>query len=308
LIILTGATASGKSSLSLPLAERLGAEIACMDSMQVYRGMDVGTAKPTAQDRARVPHHLLDLVAPTENFSTASWLSCAEKVIRSCAERGKRLLFCGGTGLYMKALLDGLFHAPRVDPALRDELIQEGTRLGAAFLHRDLSEVDPEAAEAIHPNDLRRIVRALEVYRQTGVPISELRKGAGTSALRGRSIVFCIHREKPDLEQRIADRTRWMFENGLVEEARHLLDAGCTQSNTAMQGLGYRECVEHLKGRITREESEALVTQNTRRYAKRQGTWFRKEHDTIWVFWQPDERLDSVLDRVLERVLRVGSV
>lgn len=249
-----------------------------------------------------VPHHLLDLVAPTENFSTAQWLSQAQRLIHDCTERGKRLIFCGGTGLYMKALLDGLFHAPEVDPELRSQLVQEGQKHGAASLHQRLSEVDPESASAIHPNDLRRIVRALEVYHQTGTPISELRRGAATSSWRERSIVLCVFRDMSDLEQRITERTRWMFANGLVEETQRILDAGCTEANTSMQGLGYRECVQHLQGKITRDEAQALVALNTRRFAKRQGTWFRKERDAVWIHWQPEQQQDAVLDRLLQVV------
>jgi len=264
--------------------------------------MDVGTAKPTREEREMVPHHLLDVVAPTENYSAAAWLAEAEKVIRSTMNRGRRLLFCGGTGLYMKALLDGLFQAPKVDPVLRESLTREGKESGTANLHLRLAEVDSVAAALIHQNDLRRIVRALEVYQQTGIPISELRRLSTTTRWRCNAVIICIQRPMNDLENRITLRTSQMFKNGLLQETRRLLDAGCTERNTSMQGLGYKECMEHLRGSLALDETKDLVALNTRRFAKRQGTWFRKEKDAQWISWETLEAAESVVERILEHL------
>jgi tRNA dimethylallyltransferase len=274
-IVLTGPTASGKTALALELAGPLNAEIVAMDSMTLYRGMDVGTAKPTAAERRRVPHHLLDVLDPWEPASVAWWLQRAAACCRDIEARGRRPLFVGGTPLYLKALLSGLFDGPPADGVLRTRLEAEAARGGAPALHARLARSDPASAARLHPNDLRRVVRALEVLELTGRPLSEWqtqwRGGAESEAPR----CFCLEIDRPQLYARIDRRAGRMVTEGLIDEARALRAIGRPLGREAAQAVGYREAFDHLDGRASLAETVDRMRTRTRQLAKRQMTWFR---------------------------------
>jgi tRNA dimethylallyltransferase len=272
---LTGATASGKTGVGVELARRIGAEIISLDSMALYRGMDVGTAKPTPAERQGVPHHLVDTLEPHQEFSLAQYVEAAHRTVDEVKARGREVLFVGGTPLYLKGLLRGLFQGPPADPAFRKRLEEEARAESPGFLHRRLAEVDPVAAERLHPNDTRRLVRALEVYEKTGQPISRLQQQFERSRAANECRVFVLQWPTAELNARIDRRVDEMFAAGLVEEVRMLLRRPAPLSKTAAQAVGYREVIEHLKGKRDLAETIELVKTHTRRFAKRQRTWFR---------------------------------
>ncbi|MFP4056534.1 MAG: tRNA (adenosine(37)-N6)-dimethylallyltransferase MiaA [Candidatus Brocadiia bacterium] len=280
---LVGPTASGKSAAGIELAQRIDAEVLSLDSMAVYRGMDVGTAKPSPQDRARVPHHLLDLVEPHEAFSTGRYVEVAEAAIVEVRARGKRPLFVGGTALYLKALTEGFFEAPAADWELRNRLKAEAVAHSSAALHERLRGLDPAAAERIHPHDLRRIVRALEVYHLTGRPISEQQRRS-TRPPPGRECLLAgLWWGREALHERIDRRVDAMFEAGLVDEVRRLLADPRGISHAASQFVGYREVIAALQGEHSLEEARRRTKTRTHRFARRQLTWFRKFPHIRWV-------------------------
>ncbi|QDU90577.1 IPP transferase [Pirellulimonas nuda] len=272
---LTGATAVGKTAVALELASRLGAEVLSLDSMAVYRGMDIGTAKPSPEQQRQVPHHLIDVVDPSDDFSVAQYRSLALAKIVEVRGRGKEVLFVGGTPLYLKIMLRGMFDGPAADPALRAEIEAQLEQIGTPAAHARLAAIDPVAASAIHPNDARRIIRALEVFHATGQPIShqqfEFEEGAPAEQRR----VFVLRRERADQHRRIEERVEAMLAAGLVEEARGLTSKGRTLGPTASQAVGYREAFDFIAGAISEAEMTARIQARTRRFAKRQGTWFR---------------------------------
>ena len=279
-LILTGPTGSGKSRLALELAPRLNAEIVCMDSMTLYRGMDVGTAKPTPEERAAVRHHLLDVLQPHESASVAWWLEQAALVVKEIESRGKVALFVGGTPLYLKALLHGLFDGPPADAQLRARLEGEARQQGQQALHDRLAAVDPASAKKLHPNDLRRIVRALEVYELTGRPMSQWQTQWGEeadckSAPREEDRCLCIDLPRDELYRRIDARVLQMIDDGLVEEVRQLRRLDRPLSREAAQALGYKELFAHLDGAVPLEEAVRQIQTRSRNFAKRQLTWFR---------------------------------
>jgi tRNA dimethylallyltransferase len=267
--------------LALEIADALGAEIVSMDSMALYRGMDIGTAKPTAAERARVPHHAIDVLDPWESSSVAWWLDLATCCCQEIESRGKRVLFVGGTPLYLKALFYGLFDGPPADLDLRRALEDEAAQAGADALHRRLAQVDIATASRLHPNDIRRIVRALEVFQLTGVPLSQWQKqwpaksDALAPPIQGTPQVLWLDLPRPELYARIDVRVREMFAAGFVEEVRSILALPRPLSREANQALGYAEVAELLKGQMTLEQAISTVQTRTRQFAKRQITWFR---------------------------------
>jgi tRNA dimethylallyltransferase len=300
-VFLAGPTASGKSGVALALAEKIGGEILSVDSMQVYRGLDIGTAKPTAADRARVPHHLIDVVELTEPFDAAKFVELAEKAVAEIQSRGRVPIFCGGTGLYFKAFLEGLGEAPPADPALRAEL--EAAPLDD--LLRELETRDPATFARIDRQNPRRVVRAVEVIQLTGRPFSEQRAEWQSKVQSPRSkVVFGLSRSGADLHARIHARVDDMFRRGLVEETRRLLPLGLEQNRTAMQAIGYRQVVEHLRGERSLPETIELVKIKTRQYAKRQLTWFRRQLDMNWIEIGPGEKPEAVATKMLASSLR----
>jgi tRNA dimethylallyltransferase len=296
-VLLAGPTAVGKSEVALSLAERLDGEIISVDSMQVYRGMDIGTAKPSLAERARVPHHLLDVVDLVETFDAAGFVRLAQAAAGEIRSRNRRPILCGGTGLYFKAFLAGLGDAPPTDPALRDTL----TTLPLADLLRELAAADPATYERIDRQNPRRVVRAVEVIRLTGKPFSEQRADWSAASVLPEGIsAFGLARTRDDLHARIDRRVEAMFTEGLVAETRRLLEAGLAENPTAMQALGYRQVVEHLRGERGLAETGELVKLRTRQFAKRQLTWFRRQMPLEWITLAPDTDSRSVADRILK--------
>jgi tRNA dimethylallyltransferase len=300
-IFLAGPTAVGKSALALALADKIGGEIISVDSMQVYRGLDIGTAKPTHAERARVPHHLMDVAELTEAFDAAKFVALAQEAVTEIQSRGGVPIFCGGTGLYFKAFLEGLGEAPPSDERLRAEL--EAAPL--AELLRELELCDPVTFAKIDRQNPRRVIRALEVIRLTGKPFFAQRARWGEApdepspkGSRGRSPhqFFCLSRPTADLHARINLRVDQMFAAGLVEETRRLLPHGLEQNKTAMQAIGYRQVVEHLRGERSLPETIELVKIKTRQYAKRQLTWFRKHAQAHWIELKPETATAETLN------------
>lgn len=281
--VLTGPTASGKTALSIRLAKAYQCEIVCMDSMQIYRGMNIGTAKPTLEEMDGIPHHMIDVADPEEAFSVARYQEMAEACIADIQARGKRALLVGGTGLYLRALRQPMAMGDvAADDMLRAELealaAQEN---GKQRLHDMLAEVDPETAARLHLNDVRRAVRALEVYRLTGVPFSKQPQLQGESRFTYR--VASLTMDRALLYARIEKRVDQMIELGLIEEVRGLLDSGVPADCQALKAIGYKEIVPYIRGEASWEETDYLLKLNTRHYAKRQLTWMRREEDVLWV-------------------------
>jgi tRNA dimethylallyltransferase len=272
---LTGATAVGKTGVGIALAQQIGAEIISLDSMAIYRGMDIGTAKPTRELRETVPHHLIDIVDPADEFSVAQYVEAAVRTVNDIRARGKEPLFVGGTPLYLKGLLRGLFDGPPADWLLRQEIEEELVHAGSDALYERLMQVDPVAASHIHPHDTRRLIRALEVFRATGEPIShqqlQFEEGRRASDCR----VFVLRRPRDELHERIEARVKTMVATGLVDEVQSLTGNGRELGRTARQAVGYREALAYLAGEYDHDEMVARITFRTRRFAKRQGTWFR---------------------------------
>jgi len=279
-LLFVGPTAVGKSEIALSLAERLEGEIISADSMQVYRGLDIGTAKPTAQEQVRVHHHLIDVVDIKERFDAAKFVRLAHQSVAEIQSRGHLPILCGGTGLYLKAFLEGLGGAPPSDDKLRAEL--ETTPM-PALLH-ELAERDPATYQRIDQKNPRRIIRAVEVIRLTGKPLSLQRaRWSAEGGIRGPELAFSLTRPQAELQRRIDLRVEKMFREGLVMETEALLKRGLAENKTAMQALGYRQVVEYLRGERSLPETVELVKSRTRQFAKRQTTWFRRQMQLHWI-------------------------
>jgi tRNA dimethylallyltransferase len=278
-VVLAGPTAVGKSEIALLLAERIGGEIVSVDSMQVYRGLDIGTAKPSDIERARVPHHLIDVADLSEPFDAAQFVRLASAAVAGVRSRGRVPILCGGTGLYFKAFLEGLGTTPAADPTLRAEL----ESLPLEQLLRELAKGDPLTFEHIDRCNPRRVIRAVEVIRLTGKPFSQQRAEWASRAKSPGVGSFGLMRAAADLHCRINNRVEEMFHRGLVTETRQLLERGFEQSPAPMQALGYRQVVEHLRGERTLADTVELVKLRTRQFAKRQMTWFRGQLSLNWL-------------------------
>ena len=282
-LVLAGPTAVGKSDLALGLAQELGGEILTADSMQVYKLMDIGTAKPSAEERSLVPHHLLDLIYPDTPFSVAQYAEEFHRTVAAMAGRGGLPIVAGGTGLYIRAAIRPfLFPEAGRQAGLRESLQAEAEIVGPAGLHAALAKVDAPAAARIHPHDTRRVIRALEVYRATGKPISVLQRESGQDSPY-KPIYVCLTRDREELYQRIDARAGQMLQAGFLAEVRDLLAAGYGSHLPPMQGLGYRELASHLTGKSSLPDAMDRLKQRTRNYAKRQLTWFRHEPDVNWL-------------------------
>ena len=287
-IVVAGPTASGKTALGIELALHYNGEIVSADSMQVYRGMDIGTAKATAAERARVPHHMLDVAEPWEDYSVARYVSQAEDCCRDIISRGKLPVIVGGTGLYIDSLISGRdFAAVDSDLGLREKLSREYDELGGGELHRRLAAIDPERAAKLPPSDRRRIIRALEIYELTGMTITE--HDEYTRSLPPRFQAAAVHlgfRDRSRLYERIDRRVDLMVEQGLFREVEELLDRGLSPSCTAMQAIGYKEAAQALLGELSPREAVELIKLRSRRYAKRQLTWFRRNTQALDILWE----------------------
>jgi len=292
---LIGPTAVGKTAVALEFARRLDAEIVSADSMQVYRGMDIGTAKPDAAERAVVTHHLIDVVEVAERFDVARYIALANAAIADIQHRGKTPLIVGGAGLYLRALTEGLSEAPDADPALRAEL----EAMGRERVLEELRRADPEAAERIGAHNFRRLARALEICRLTGRKSSDLRREWD----RGRlPLMHGLERDRADLYARCDARVEAMFRAGLVDEVRSLLPRGLAENTTARQALGYKEVITHLDGEATLKETITLVKTRTRQFAKRQLTWFRHQARVEWIRIAADEEPKTVVEHLTNRL------
>lgn len=299
LLVIVGPTAVGKSEMAVELALRLGGEVLTADAMQVYRGLDIGTDKPPPEARRGVPHHLLDLVEPTENFSAALYRVHGRRVLQEVRRRGALPIVCGGTGLYIRAFVDD--HLPAragYHPEVRRHLEQQVQRLGAQALHERLAWLDPRAAARIHPNDARRIVRALEIYQATGTPPSELLEQARRAARPLPAVWVGLTRPREELYRRIHQRVDDQVRRGLVEETRRLLELGVAAGHTAMQALGYKEMARYLRGELAFAEAIEELKHRTRRYARRQWIWFKADPRITWFDLSADPDLPSAASAI----------
>jgi tRNA dimethylallyltransferase len=295
-IFIAGPTAVGKSAVAIALAEKIGGEIISVDSMQVYRGLDIGTAKPTAAERTRVPHHLIDICDLCEAFDAAQFVRLAHAAVEEIQARGRAPIFCGGTGLYFQAFLEGLGDAPPADEKLRAEL----ESIPLEKLLDELRERDPITFEKIDRRNPRRVIRAVEVIRLTGRKFSDQRAAWEPSprSAQDTARIVCLTRAPADLYGRINTRVDEMFARGLVDETRTLLQHGLAENKAAMQAIGYRQVVEHLKGERNLKETIELVKIRTRQFAKRQLTWFRRYGNCRWLDLQSRETVHQTLVRI----------
>ena len=304
ILVILGPTAVGKTTLSLDLAQSLHGEIISADSMQVYRGMDIGTAKPSMEERQRVVHHLLDVVDPDQPFNVADYVSLAEQVLLQLRQQERVPLLSGGTGLYMDALLKGfLFPDASADLDMRAKLEAEAER-DPLSVYSQLEQVDPRSAQKLHPNDLRRIVRALEVYFRTGKPISELQDKKEESTRPYQPLYIGLFRDREELYARVNHRVDQMIKEGLVEEVQALLEAYPEQP-TALQALGYKEIAHYLQGNMTLVEATERLKRDTRRYAKRQLSWFKRNKEIHWFNCteMPDETIRQAVHSLWDSFL-----
>jgi len=295
ILVIVGPTAVGKTDLSIAVARAVDGEIISADSMQVYKGMDIGTAKPTENERQGIPHHMLDVVTPDQEFSVADYQRMVEETLRSLAERDKTPILTGGTGLYIRAVLDGFVFDPEArDEELRVQLEKMASTRGGVVLHQRLAEVDPDSAKRLHPNDHRRVIRALEVYHTTGQPLSRHLAAQKRQPPRHPSVKFGLTRNRRRLYDRINLRVDLMMETGLLDEVKQLMSQGLEGSATALQALGYKELVGYLRGEYDLTEAVRRLKRDTRRYAKRQLTWFRRDQEIIWLDLDQISREDAV--------------
>jgi tRNA dimethylallyltransferase len=298
-IVLAGPTGAGKTALAVELCELVGGEIVGADSVQVYRGLDIGSAKASLQSLREVRHHLTDIIDPDQSIDAARYARLAEEVIAQVTARGAVAVVVGGTGLWIRALLRGLVERPPVDRALRDRLEREWLELGPELMHERLERVDQRASARIHPNDRIRVVRALEVYEQCGVPAGELRAAHALGSKRFESLTIAVQMERQQLDQRLKERTRAMIESGWVEEVRGLL-AKYGASVRSLHSVGYHQMVEHLMRGVPLEITEQAIVLATRKYARRQRTWFQSDPDVDFTL-SPSQVLSA------ETLARIGA-
>jgi tRNA dimethylallyltransferase len=281
--VLTGPTACGKTDIAIKISESIGAEIISADSMLVYRGMDIGTEKPPAVIRNKIPHHLIDIVDPWEEYSVGQYVKDFDTVIHNISQRGKPFIVVGGTALYLKAITDGLFEGPPADWEYRNYLKSIAGERGSGYLHKMLADVDPKTAGNLHCNDQKRIIRALEVFKKTGMPISSFQTQFGRKNPKYDCIVVAVEYDRDILYKRIEARVDRMFQRGLIDEVHTLLKNPSGLSKQASQALGYKEIIDFFNGKYTLSEVIGVIKMQTRRFAKRQMTWFRSFPNIRWV-------------------------
>jgi tRNA dimethylallyltransferase len=298
-IVICGPTGVGKTAVGIQLAEKLDGEIISADSMQIYRYMDIGTAKPTADEQTRIIHHLIDIVDPDEDFDAVRFAKMAREKVMQLYQRGVTPLVVGGTGLYIKALLQGLFQSNPVDPEIRERLKKEAAEFGSSALYERLKQVDPDTADRLHPNDSYRITRALETIESTGRSISEHQQEHGFTDEPFNALKICLQVDRQTLYDRIDQRVDLMIEAGFVDEVKKLLGMGYSADLKSMQSIGYRQMVEFIGGRLSWDECVRTLKRDTRRFAKRQFTWFGADHQIKW--YEPDQ-LDEIV-RLVEGFL-----
>jgi len=297
-VVICGPTASGKTGLCLSLAERFNLEVVSADSRQVFRHMDIGTAKPTPQECATVRHHLVDIADPDEEFTVAHYVELGRKAVRDILDRDLLPVIAGGTGLYIQGLTSGLADVPGPDPEFRQRMHRLADSHEDDWLHRQLQSVDPELAARTEPANKVRIIRALEVYNAAGTPLSEIQRRHAFADRPWRLLKFGLSLERQELDRRIDLRTEAMFAAGLVEEVRSLLGSGLPRDCRVLKTIGYREVVRHLQGDLSLDETIELVKRNTRRYARRQMTWFRRDAEINWV--DPDREFAKMTELIAQ--------
>lgn len=302
ILIIAGPTAVGKTDASILLARELGAEIVSADSMQIYRGMDIGTAKPTKEQRRLVYHHMIDIVEPDQPYSVGDYLRDARTALDGILSSDGTPIVVGGSGLYIRALMRGLFHGPPADQALREQLLRQEAEGEGGRLYSDLVKVDPESAVKIHPNDLRRTIRALEVYYLRDRKLSDFQDEHAFQDRPYRFRLLFLVRSRAELYARIEQRVDQMLAEGLEAEIRTLMAQGYRPDLIAMQGLGYKQFIEHYIGNLAREETIMLLKRDTRRYAKRQFTWFRREPDACWVDISGISEPEEIAERIKKNI------
>jgi tRNA dimethylallyltransferase len=295
---LVGPTASGKTSVGIRLAEEMEAEIISLDSMAVYRELDVGTAKPSDEERMMVPHHMIDVVDPSEDYSLAEYVTGAYEKIRDIKRRGKKVLFVGGTPLYLKAMLRGIFAGPPADPALRKDLYESAQKESADFLHNKLKKIDPVSAERLHPNDTKRLIRAIEVFQNSGIPISEWQKQFDAPAPTSRCKVVVLDWPREVLYDRVNRRVDHMMDNGFLDEVQQLTKRFLPISQTAAQALGYKELFDYLDKKMSLYVAVDTIKQNTRHFAKRQMTWFRSLSECHFLPISPKMSNSQIVEQI----------
>ncbi len=307
LICICGPTASGKTALSVALAQQLHTEIISADSMQIYRGMDIGTAKPTMQERQGVPHHLLDVCAPGETFSVARYVELADAAAQDILSRGMVPVIAGGTGLYMDALIEcSTFSGDETDLTIREKYQRMAAEQGNEAVHACLAAVDPEGAKRLHPNNLKRVIRALEVYEQTGMTIDAFNRLHKRPAPKYQALKIAVcPAERQTLYDRIDRRVDQMLEDGLLDETQRLLDAGAL-AGTAAQAIGYKELLGYLLEGQPLDECVALLKQRSRNYAKRQLTWLKRDDKIHWIYYNKGEELPSILQEATKYLQNHG--
>ena len=285
IVVIGGPTATGKTKLSVELAKKANGEIISADSVQIYKKLDIGSAKPTKEEMSNIPHHMIDILEPTENFSVADYVERAKSVIADVSSRGKLPIIVGGTGLYISSLVDNvMFSEAETDFALRDELNKKAEEMGAEKFHALLAEVDPVSAENIHPNNVKRVVRALEIYYSTGKTMTEHNAVSKLVPSPYDAKMYALTSDREVIYERIDKRVDIMVNDGLLEEVDGLLKDGVTKDMQSMQAIGYKEIVSYFEGKLTKEEAIDAVKQNSRRYAKRQLTWFNRMKNINWLF------------------------
>ncbi len=305
LVILTGPTAVGKSALAVSLAKEIGGEIISADSMQVYRHMDIGSAKITAEEMAGVSHHLIDMLDPTEEFNVVVFQRMATEAMKQIYDRGHIPILAGGTGFYIQAVLYDIdFTENDEDTALRAALEAEAARNGPAVLYERLRTIDPASCEIIHANNIKRVIRAIEFYEKTGKPISEHNREQKERVSFYNSAYFVLQDDRDRLYQKIEERVELMLSQGLVEEVRALREMGCTRDMVSMQGLGYKEILAYLEGEITMEEAVYRIKRDTRHFAKRQMTWFRREKEVLWIDKRDFDYNSQLILEYMQEILR----
>jgi len=297
--IMVGPTAVGKTAVSIPLAKRLNAEIVSADSRQVYKYMDIGTAKPDPEEIHEIPHHLVDTLDLEEPYTAGRFAEDGRRCIREIFARGKTPMVVGGAGLYIKALLEGLFDEPARDEAVRERLYQRIETEGIEPVYKEFCEIDPDYADQVHPNDVKKIVRAMEIYQVTGKAPSDQFE-PDHAGLEYPYRMVGLTRDRAELYDRINRRVEWMISKGLVDEVRTLLEEGYTGEENSLQTVGYREIIRHLHGELSLEEAVSDIQKHTRHYAKRQLTWFRNQHDVQWFHMGEYESREDLVDAIEE--------
>lgn len=301
LIVLTGPTAVGKTGLSIELAGTLGGEIISADSMQVYRHMNIGSAKVTREEMKGIPHHLIDVLEPTEDFNVVIFQKMAKEALTRIYERGRIPVIAGGTGFYIQSLVYDIdFTENDSDLSLRRELETAASGKGPEYIHQMLREIDPVSAEQIHANNIKRVIRAIEFYKKTGRRISEHNQTERRKQTPYDLFYYVLNIDRKVLYERIDRRVDEMIKQGLVEEVKHLAGLGCTRDMVSMQGLGYKEILDYLEGRCSLDEAVYTIKRDTRHFAKRQITWFKRERDVRWLNW---EEFEGSPKRILEYIL-----